>query len=118
MHPKRITKADKNMVHDLDYKDIEFPVPGKDLGTIEKTNNVFINVFCYENELIYPVHMSDQKYEDCMDLLLITDEKSHIMSTSKISTDLCLTRQGIKINTFANIVYNILVVKEFWQNIK
>ena len=78
MHPKRITKADKNMVHDLDYKDIEFPVPGKDLGTIEKTNNVFINFFCYENELIYPVHMSDQKYEDCMDLLLITDEnKSH-----------------------------------------
>ena len=32
----------------------------------------------YENELVYPVHISDQKYEDCMDLLLIMDEnKSH-----------------------------------------
>ena len=26
IHPERITKADKNMVNDLDYKDIEFPV--------------------------------------------------------------------------------------------
>ena len=118
MHPKRITKADKNMVHDLDYKDIEFPVPGKDLGTIEKTNNVFINVFCYENELIYPVHMSDQKYEDCMDLLLITDEnKSHYVYIKDFHRFMS-NKARYKNNTFANIVYNILVVKEFWQNIK
>ena len=42
------------------------------------------------------------------------------MSTSKILTDLCAIRQGVKLkkNTFANIVYNVLVVKKFWQNIK
>ena len=35
-------------------------------------------MFFYENELNYPVHVSDQKFEDCMDLLLINDEnKSH-----------------------------------------
>ena len=26
IHPERIAKGDKKMVHDLDYKDIEFPV--------------------------------------------------------------------------------------------
>ena len=26
IHPKRITKVDKDMVNDLDYKGIEFPV--------------------------------------------------------------------------------------------
>ena len=36
------------------------------------------------------------------------------MSMLKILTDLCAIRQKIKIeNTFANFVYNVLVVKEF-----
>ena len=39
---------------------------------------------------------------------------SHIMCTSKILTDLCFTKQKIKIkNTFAKVVYNVLAVKIF-----
>ena len=35
-------------------------------------------MFCYENYLVYPVHISDQKFEDHIYLLLITDKnKSH-----------------------------------------
>ena len=35
-------------------------------------------MFSYENKLTYPIYLSDQKYEDCMDFLLISDEyKSH-----------------------------------------
>ena len=35
-------------------------------------------MFCYDNKLTYPVYLSDQKFESCMDLLLISDEcKSH-----------------------------------------
>ena len=38
---------------------------------------------------------------------------SHIMSVSKILTDLCVIRQKIRIkNTFADIVYNVLAVLE------
>ena len=45
---------------------------------VEKQNNTSINAFCYENKLIYPIYLSEQKFEDCMDLLLISDEsKSH-----------------------------------------
>ena len=41
------------------------------------------------------------------------------MFTSKILTDLCFTKQNIKIKyTFANVVYSILVVKRFWTIIK
>ena len=37
---------------------------------------------------------------------------SSIMSISKVLTDLCVIRQKIKIkNTFADVVYNVLVVK-------
>ena len=34
---------------------------------------ICINVFCQENNLVYPVHISDEKFENCMDLLTITD---------------------------------------------
>ena len=41
-------------------------------------NNICINVLCYENGLTYPVHISDEKFKNCMNLLMITDEnKSH-----------------------------------------
>ena len=70
---ERITKADTNMVNDLDYEGIEFPVSRKDDSKIESKNNFCINVFCYENNLVYPVYVSDEKFEDHMDLLLISD---------------------------------------------
>ena len=38
---------------------------------------------------------------------------SHIMSILKILTDLCEIRQKKIKNTFASIVYNVLLVKEF-----
>ena len=68
IHPERITNADKKMVIDLDYADIKFPVSKIDFCKIEQKNNIFIYVFCYENDLIYPVHVSDNKFEDCIDL--------------------------------------------------
>ena len=66
-HPERITKVDKKMVNDLDYEVIKFPVLKKHYRKIERENNICINVFSYENDLIYPVYVSDQKFENCMD---------------------------------------------------
>ena len=62
------------MVNELGYEGIEFPVSRKDFCKIEKINKIYINVFCYENNLVYPVHTSKQKYKDYMDLFLINDE--------------------------------------------
>ena len=51
---------------------------GIDYCKIERQNNIFIKVFCYENKLAYPVYLPDQRFKDCMDLLLISDKsKSH-----------------------------------------
>ena len=54
-------------------------------------------MFCYENNLVYPVHITDEKLENYMDLLMITDENKSLI-----------------FKYFANIVYNVLIVKEFW----
>ena len=66
------------MINNLDYKGIKFSVFEKDYCRIERRNNICINVFCYETGLTCPVYLSDQKFGDCMDLLLISDDnKSH-----------------------------------------
>ena len=50
----------------------------KYFNKIEVKNNTCINVFGYENELVIPIYVSDQKFEDSMDLLLLIDDnKSH-----------------------------------------
>ena len=45
----------------------------KDFSKIEKKDNICINVFCYGNKLVFPIYVSDQKFEKSMDLLLVTD---------------------------------------------
>ena len=50
----------------------------KDFKKIEVQNNICINVFGYENELVYPIFVSKQTFEDSIDLLpLIKNDKSH-----------------------------------------
>ena len=67
------------MANDLDYTGTNFPISEKDYGTIEKKKNICINAFCYQNDLVYPIQISKQKFEDHMDVLLINDEnKSHL----------------------------------------
>ena len=76
-------------------------------------NKISVNVVFYENKLAYPLHISEQKSKNSIDWFIISDKiKSH-MCTSNILTNLCLTKQKTK-NTFLNIVYCFLAVKEFW----
>ena len=46
----------------------------KDFSKIEAKNNICINVSGYENESVFPIYLSDQKFEDSMDLLLLSDD--------------------------------------------
>ena len=62
------------MINDRDYEEIKFPVSKKYYCRIERRNNICIKVFCYENGLTYPVYVSDQKFYNSIDLLLISDE--------------------------------------------
>ena len=76
--PQRIKKFDKEFIKKLDYSEIEFPITIKQINKIEKKNSIRINVFGYEEKQPYPIYISDEKYEDHMELLLITkDENKH-----------------------------------------
>ena len=77
-NPQRIKKSDKQYADNLNYTGIEFPVTTKQYNKIEKQNEININVFGYEDKQPYPIYVSKEKYEDHMELLLMTkDENKH-----------------------------------------
>ena len=83
-------KKDKEMINELDYEGIKFPVSIKDYRKIERQNKICINVFCYESGLTDPIDGSNQKFKDCMDLLLIPNEnKSHYVYIKHFSRFMC-----------------------------
>ena len=66
----------------------------------------------YENELIFPIYISDQKFENSMNLLLLIHDNKRIMCTSNILTDLYFTKRKVKTkNGFVEAVYSVLVIK-------
>ena len=78
IYPERTTREDKELVNDLNYDRVGFPVREKDFSKIETKNNICINVYCYENKLVFPIHISDQTFKNSISLLLVINEnKSH-----------------------------------------
>ena len=61
------------MVNDLDYGGIKFPVSKKNYSKIKQKNKICISLFCYESDLVYPVYVSNEKFENYMDLLTIAN---------------------------------------------
>ena len=55
---KELKKLSKN-AEELNYDEIELPVQEKDFNKIEVKNNVCLNVFRYENSLVFPIYISD-----------------------------------------------------------
>ena len=59
----------------------------KDCNKIEVQNNICINVFGYENKLVFPVYISDQTFKSSIDLLLlINDDQSHYVYIKDFNT--------------------------------
>ena len=69
-----------------------------------------MNVFSYENGLVFPIYVSDQKFEDSIDLLLlIDDDKSHYVYIKDFDRFMFHKTK----NGFVEVVYSVLVVKVY-----
>ena len=74
--PQRIKKIDKSFVKQLNYDNIEFPVSIKQYNKIETQNSININVFGYEKKQPYPTYISKEKFDDVLNLLLISENEN------------------------------------------
>ena len=62
--------------------------------------------------LVFPIYVSDKKYEDSMDLLLlIDDDKSHYAYIKDIDRFMFHKTKNKTKNGFVEVVYSVLVVK-------
>ena len=61
--------------------------------------------------MIFPIYISDQKFNDPMDLLLLIDnDKSHYMYIKDFNRFMFRTKQKMKIkNGFVKVVYIVLL---------
>ena len=83
----------------------------KDFSKIEVKNNICINVFGYENGLVFPIYVSDQKFKDSMDsLLLIDDNVSHYVYIKDFDRFMFHKQSKNKFG-FVEVVYSVSVVK-------
>ena len=82
-HPERIKKGDKRFIEGLNYEGIEFPISQKYYNKVEKQNSIRTNVFGYEKGQPFPIYISKEKFEDQMNLLLITEDKKETLCFNK-----------------------------------
>ena len=80
----RITKEDQKIIKSLNYDGIEFPVSRKDFLKISLMNKININVFSYEDKIIYHIYLSDQSFNDVLDLLLINNHYALIKDFNRL----------------------------------
>ena len=52
---------------------LRFLLQEKDFSKIETKNNICINIYCFENKLVFPIYISDREFENSIDLLLVID---------------------------------------------
>ena len=65
-------------------------------------------MFGYENELVFPIYVSDQNFKDSMELLLLIDnDKSYYLYLKYFDRVMFHKTK----NGFAEVAYSILVAK-------
>ena len=68
-------------------------------------------MFGCENKLVFPIYVSDQKFEDSMVLLLLNnDDKSHYVCIKNFDR-FTFRKTRNKTNGFAEVVYSALAAK-------
>ena len=84
---ERITKEIKDQSERLDWSGLKFPVKLDHIVIFEKFNpSISINVFGFEDRVVYPLQLSKSKSEQTINLLLISDgEKQHYCLIKSLS---------------------------------
>ena len=80
----KISGEDKKIVENLNYSGVKFPVSKKDCCKISVMNKISNNVFSYEDKVVFPIYLSDQNFDDTLDLLLISNHCVYIKDFNRL----------------------------------
>ena len=71
-------------LENLIYSGVEFPVIKKDYCKISVMNKININVFSYEDKVVFPIYFFDQNFDDTLDLLLVCNHYVYIKDFNRL----------------------------------
>ena len=75
---KELRKKIKSLLMILIMKKLNFLRGQKILTKLKQKTTFAFNAFCYENKLIFPIYISEQRFENAMEFLLLFDgDRSH-----------------------------------------
>ena len=84
-HPERVSLQLREDSKKLNWSGLKFPVKLKDIKIFEKANpEIAVNVFGFEEEKVYPLKISKEKRNICVDLLLIEEHYCLIKNLSRL----------------------------------
>ena len=100
--------------------ELNFFCEKKILARLKQNKTFALMCFLTSNRVGFPIYISDQEFENSIDLLLLIDKyKSHYVYIKDFDRFMFhKTKKKKQKNTFARVLYSALVVKMFWQNIK
>jgi len=72
--------------HELNFEGIEFPVTIDKIPKFEKQNGIAVNVFGFEDGTLFPVHITEQRFDTHVDLLLYSQgQQNHYCLIRKLN---------------------------------
>ena len=93
-HVDRVSNYRKYL-YELNRRSLTFPVhPKHDLKGFEDDNDLSINVYCYEDEVVVPTRISETRAERHVDLLIIMNDDFHHYTWIKNMSRLLYGREG------------------------
>ena len=75
-HPERVAKY-LEYENTLDMTGLTYPVKVSDIPKFERQNKISVNVFGYEKGEIIPIHITTERFEQHVNLLMLSDGKKH-----------------------------------------
>ena len=89
------------------------------ISKIETKNSICINVFSCENKLVFPIFVSNKKFKNSMDLLLIiNDTKSHYVYMKDFNRFMFHKMKNKNKKNFCKSCLQCFSSIMCWQNIK
>ena len=79
-----ISGEDREIAKNLNYNSVEFPVSKKDYCKISVINKININVFSYEDKVVFPIYLYDQNFDDILNLLLVCNHYVYIKDFNRL----------------------------------
>ena len=108
----KVRIVDGEFVKQINFKGVKFPVHKTDYGKIENQNNIFIDVFGYEDERPYRIYTSKHIFERHVDLISENSHYALIKDFNRFMTNKQnITVESIFLSILLTMIFQLKIIR-------